>query len=68
MRQWMSWVMGGVIGEGKVGGKELSVRNNDGRMLSTNEVKNTTLYAAADIPFKLARPCAMCIGAIPIIS
>ena len=34
MRQWMSWVMGGVIGEGKVGGKELNVRNSDGRMLS----------------------------------
>ena len=64
----MSWVMGGVIGEGKVGGKELNVRNNDGRMLSTHEVKDAPLSAAGDIPFKLARPRAMCIGAIPIIS
>jgi len=59
MRQWISWVMGDVIGEGKVGGKELSVRNNDGRMLSTHDVKGAPLHAAGDIPFKLARPCAM---------
>jgi len=39
MRQWMTWVMGGVIGEGKVGGKELNVRNNDGRMLFTHEMR-----------------------------
>lgn len=29
----MSCVMGGVIGEGEVSGKELNVRNNDGRTL-----------------------------------
>lgn len=43
MRLWMSWVMGGVIGEGKVGGKELNVRNNDGRMLWAHEVKDNLL-------------------------
>lgn len=31
--------MGGVIGEGKVGGRELNVRNNDGRILQAHGVK-----------------------------
>jgi len=35
--------MGGVIGEGKVGGKELNVRNKGGRMLQTGETKNDPL-------------------------
>ena len=39
----MSWVIGGVIGEGKVGGKELNVRNNDGRMLLMYKVKDAPL-------------------------
>lgn len=39
----MSWVMGGVIGEGKVGGRELNVRNNDGRMLWMHELKTDPL-------------------------
>lgn len=33
MRLWISCIMGGVIGEGKVGGKELNVRSKGGRML-----------------------------------
>lgn len=43
MRLWMSWVMGGVIGEGEAGGKELNVRNNDGRMLWAQRVRNEPL-------------------------
>ena len=35
--------MGGVIGEGKVGGKELNVRNKGGRMLWTDEMENNFL-------------------------
>lgn len=65
----MSCVMGGVIGEGKVGGKELNVRNNDGRILWTDEMKSNPLVCAVgDIPFKSARPRAMRIGAIPVVS
>lgn len=43
MRLWMSWVMGGVIGEGEAGGRELNVRNNDGRMLRAHRVRNEPL-------------------------
>ena len=39
MRLWMSWVIGGVIGEGQVSGNELNVRNSDGRILWMHEVK-----------------------------
>lgn len=35
--------MGGVIGEGQVGGSELNVRNNDGRMLWMYEMKKIRL-------------------------
>ena len=39
----MSCIMGGVIGEGKVGGKELNVRNKGGRMLWTDEMEKDPL-------------------------
>jgi hypothetical protein len=39
----MSCIMGGVIGEGKVGGKELNVRNKGGSMLWKDEMENNPL-------------------------
>ena len=65
----MICVIGGVIGEGKVGGKELNVRNNDGRMLRTDKWRTTPQGTVGeDIPFKSARPCTLRVGAIPVIS
>jgi len=50
--------MGGVIGEGDVSGKELNVRNNDGRKLWTHEVnKGPLMYSGGHtLPVDAARP------------
>lgn len=60
--------MGGDIGEGEVGGRELNARNNGGRMLWVCEMKNDPLDHYGNTPFELAGPRAMCVSAVPVVS